>query len=577
LVAALGLPAAVYAAFLWSCADPTEITVTVDLSFPCTALGGSVGVAVGDPGALETLPVVSRSVSCEDGHMGSVVVSPKAAKDAELGIRVLGGYMHDTADCEKQFGPGCIVSRRMLRFFPHTDLVVPIVLDSRCAGVLCLPTETCVGGACISAQLDCHDDGTCAELPDGGPGDSGADGGNDSGPQNDGGDDGGSDAGPLDDGGADGGDGGVVGIPVGGGCGDPNSGLRAGAAWPTYGYCSGHMGRSPFKGPAKLIVAPQIVPVSALPSTMPAPAIDESANAVFVDAMGTLQSVHIADGTVNWSLSDKNMRAGGPVSLRSDGLAIYTAAHQEVIGYAPNIQPPPIHLSPLDKLSDPVIGAGGVVFVGMPSGVGMYSTSFALLTLLPTPKPVEAAPAIAPNGDVVAVTTDGRLYVFRPDGTEIDVVLGDQVENASPPIVDASERIFVVTKAGSFLAYDAQLQRLWPNAPSLCGHVGGAIPLNNLFAGADCNSTVKEVSALGATTSVLFFSTVITAPPLYDVAGDLYVAAGTWVGHLPVGGLPQSRLVGGTKFLNSGAVLPDGTWVVPAQVQGQGSLYLFKP
>ena len=81
----------------------TDITLDVRTDLPCTAPGAWRGVAVyaGAPGIdLETRsPVLTSTSSDEPGHIGSLVLVPRAAKDEAVGIRVVAGVARALEEC----------------------------------------------------------------------------------------------------------------------------------------------------------------------------------------------------------------------------------------------------------------------------------------------------------------------------------------------------------------------------------------------------------------------------------------------------------------------------------------------
>jgi hypothetical protein len=176
LLASLGLAA--------SCRDPTEITIVVSTDIPCAQLRGS-SITVGLLHAIETQPTTTSSTSCDaSGALGALVVVPSGAKGDTVAFKVVGGLGRDVLTCAPPYGKGCIVARRAIRFVPYTPLRLNVPLHASCDGVSCGETETCVSGACVTAQIGdpgaCEGDG-CGEAvlgpsqPDGGAG--GSDGG----------------------------------------------------------------------------------------------------------------------------------------------------------------------------------------------------------------------------------------------------------------------------------------------------------------------------------------------------------------------------------------------------------------
>src|SRR5262249_41430860 len=120
-----------------ACRSPTQVRIEVTTDLPCTEVSGS-GIAVG-PSAevVESRPSASVAATCTDGVIGTLVLSPSAGDGDEFAVRAVlasGGKSID-ACVAPSYGPGCIVARRALRFSPHADLRLPIVLRESCDNV----------------------------------------------------------------------------------------------------------------------------------------------------------------------------------------------------------------------------------------------------------------------------------------------------------------------------------------------------------------------------------------------------------------------------------------------------------
>src|SRR6185312_2524685 len=83
---------------------------------------------------------------------------PSGDKDGAVTVKIVAGFGRSVDECA-QGGTGCIVARRSLRYIPHTELRIPVLLQASCAGVPCQDTETCVASACVPAAID---PSTCA-------------------------------------------------------------------------------------------------------------------------------------------------------------------------------------------------------------------------------------------------------------------------------------------------------------------------------------------------------------------------------------------------------------------------------
>jgi hypothetical protein len=141
-----------------SCQGPTELRLHVHTNVPCTDPSQWKGVAVyvGEPGpGLEDKAPALIATSCDQrGQVGSLVVVPSGAKDAEVGLQIVAGLDYEPEDCAAHHYQGCIVARRAVRFDEHTPLDLDIALTSDCVGLGCDATHTCVNGACSAAGID---------------------------------------------------------------------------------------------------------------------------------------------------------------------------------------------------------------------------------------------------------------------------------------------------------------------------------------------------------------------------------------------------------------------------------------
>ena len=139
---------------LIECRDPTEVTLDIHTDVPCSSLQG-VTITVGRPGEVEDKEPGTTTHNCDaNGNIGTLVVVPTGNRDDEVAIKVVAGRNQDAESCKAPgYGPGCIVARRVLHYLPHTPLTLPISMRQICAGVACVPDETCVNGQCRDAHV----------------------------------------------------------------------------------------------------------------------------------------------------------------------------------------------------------------------------------------------------------------------------------------------------------------------------------------------------------------------------------------------------------------------------------------
>jgi hypothetical protein len=144
-LALLGAPLA-------ACRGATEISLDVRTNIACTSSAAWKGVAisVGQPGVdVESrAPVLTTTACSASGEVGSLVIVPTGANDAEVGIRVVAGITRNPEDCAANGYDGCIVSRRTLTYLPHQTQNVVVDLTSDCIGSACDVNHTCVNGSC---------------------------------------------------------------------------------------------------------------------------------------------------------------------------------------------------------------------------------------------------------------------------------------------------------------------------------------------------------------------------------------------------------------------------------------------
>jgi hypothetical protein len=170
-------------ASLWSCLDPTEVTLVISTNLPCTAVtqSGGVAISVGPPGDDSVSPSAVAKSCSDDGGVGTLVVVPNGDPKAQLGIRVVVGVDASTSSCDQTNYAGCIVARRSLYYVPHQPLTMPIYLDQACVSVHCDPNSTCQNGQCVPAETTCTNS-ICSVTGDGGPPDAGPPDASDGGP-----------------------------------------------------------------------------------------------------------------------------------------------------------------------------------------------------------------------------------------------------------------------------------------------------------------------------------------------------------------------------------------------------------
>lgn len=151
---------------LADCADATQIEIDVRTD-GCKSVRNT-GIAVTTPDRIDEADLTiftPRTSGCEakpEDRIGTLVIYPSGAKDAEVGIRIVTGVARNAQDCAKGPYAGCIVARRVVRFVPGTSQKVIVIMSRACEGKDCGRNAECTeSGQCITV------------LPDGGTADAG--------------------------------------------------------------------------------------------------------------------------------------------------------------------------------------------------------------------------------------------------------------------------------------------------------------------------------------------------------------------------------------------------------------------
>jgi hypothetical protein len=169
----LALGALLCAPLLSDCREPTQITLALRTDAQCVDVLGTT-ITVGELGRLEERPEAATTDRCDpgSGKIGTLVVVPSGANDAEVAMRVVTGVGKSPEQCVKDgYLGGCIVARRAIRYLPHTPLEMPILMSVDCIDIPCGATETCFKGKCVPANVDpekCEQGNCDPVLPDGG-------------------------------------------------------------------------------------------------------------------------------------------------------------------------------------------------------------------------------------------------------------------------------------------------------------------------------------------------------------------------------------------------------------------------
>lgn len=154
---------------LVDCAEPTQIEIDVRTD-ACGVLKNA-GIAVTTREKIDTeelrifTPDRPDNAGCEAkpaDRVGTLIIYPSGAKDAEVAIRIVGGITRTAQECTPGNYAGCVVARRIERFVEGSTKKVIVILSRACEGKDCgLGKECNQSGACVGT------------LPDGGTEDGG--------------------------------------------------------------------------------------------------------------------------------------------------------------------------------------------------------------------------------------------------------------------------------------------------------------------------------------------------------------------------------------------------------------------
>lgn len=151
----------------YGCRDATQVTLVLSTSkIACGALAGVRITVAGErleaerraSGDFVTATATCPAPSSQD--VGTLVITPGSSNSAA--VVIVAGIGRDARSCNQANGyKGCVVARRSLSFIDHVSATVPVLIDPTCVDVPCDVASTCKRGTCVSAQLECKEDGSC--------------------------------------------------------------------------------------------------------------------------------------------------------------------------------------------------------------------------------------------------------------------------------------------------------------------------------------------------------------------------------------------------------------------------------
>lgn len=186
-------------------------------------------------------------------------------------------------------------------------------------------------------------------------------------------------------------------------CGDIR-GLQAGAAWPMFGHCPTHIGRSPTVGAQAAALKWTFAAGGYIHSS---PAVAADGTIYFGSADHKVYAVH-PDGKLRWTYSTGNAISTTP-AIAADGTVYIGSEDKNLYALNPDGTLKWVFTTGGSIDSSPTIGGDGTVYVGsfddylhaiLPNGKEKWK--------FPTGQGVYTSPAI---------DLDGRIYVGSGDGT----------------------------------------------------------------------------------------------------------------------------------------------------------------
>lgn len=158
------LPSAAVAASPACVYPATEIEVRIASEGICTAPRATTGAYQGRVTIFvgEDLSLVRAEVpTCEVGRarmdlgdpVGSLVLTPSGARDAEVSLEIVEGEGCVGSDGRRIGGRDCVLVRHVVRFRRNERVDVPVILREECRNDPCAPGTTCVAGRqCVPAS-----------------------------------------------------------------------------------------------------------------------------------------------------------------------------------------------------------------------------------------------------------------------------------------------------------------------------------------------------------------------------------------------------------------------------------------
>jgi outer membrane protein assembly factor BamB len=415
------------------CRSATEITLRIHTDMRCRDSGGTT-ITVGLLGEIELKAPIATTEACDStsGTIGTIVLVPSGASGDEVAVKVVTGLDRPASQClAPDYGPGCIVARRSLRYIPHTALELDIFMAATCSGVRCEPSETCDAGTCVSATID--DPEACATGPCG-----------PSGPP----------------------------VTAAQACGD-TAGLAPGAAYPTSGLCPTRIGRSRYRA----VTSPSLrwrLPAGAGAVVFP-PAIAADGTIYYGDPTGPLVALDPTTGHELWRFDQQVGGTGSNTpTLLADGSVLHLTSDQfTFILVRPPATPgaPPAEIWRWQlgtaRLSAPFVDRDGRVYCGAADGsfhaLGPDGhEQWAVQACPADPQGLAGAsmPAVGHDGNVYFGCSDGSVHGLDAQGQPVlSTALGAAVRGS--PTVGEDGTVYVGSDDGKLHALAPDGSEKW--------------------------------------------------------------------------------------------------------------------
>lgn len=130
--------------------------VGITTNASCAEISSTTVAASSDESRLAAMPPSGSKNGCDsEGTIGTLVLVPGGADDAEVTLLMVTGLGKRAEDCNEGNGyEGCIVARRVARFVPHESVRLDVQMSVVCKDKPCASGQTCDErtGQCIAAN-----------------------------------------------------------------------------------------------------------------------------------------------------------------------------------------------------------------------------------------------------------------------------------------------------------------------------------------------------------------------------------------------------------------------------------------